>query len=364
MAVNLNELTGPQRKLIRDAFMAAFTAPSLDLLLQDELDRPPLASLVPQSGFEVMLFDLINVSRRNGWTQDLIEAAERGSENSRIKALRQTLETSALADLAGTDSQVRKAAPASGGLERMVRTDSGYADLGLWVERMTAIGRWICRIEYPIDLMMGGGTGVLVAPDLVLTNYHVIEKHEKGQRDPLQIRCRFDFAVGAAPSAPVALTTADWLVDFSCYSSHDPGDKGGPPTDDELDYALLRLASPVGNDAVGTSTRRWLELTAGRTAPGPNAIVFVAQHPGLEPLKLAVGKVLTANANGTRLRYDTNTERGSSGSPCFDVALNPFALHHAGDPDYTKLVADYNQGIPLTRILQRMAARGVKPFWK
>ena len=363
MAIDLNELNGPQRKLVRDAFLAAFTAASLDLFLQDALDKPPLANLVAQANFETMLFELINVSRQNGWTKELIEASEQHSANPRILKLRQTLETSAAADLVGTDSQVRKTAPASGGLERLVRTESGYADLGLWVDRMTAIGRWICRIEYPVDLRTGGGTGVLVASDLVLTNYHVIEKQQRGERDPTQIRCRFDFAVGANPRAPVELAK-DWLVDFSPYSSHDPGDKGGPPAVDELDYALLRLATPIGDDAVGASTRRWLELTAGGAPPGPNAIVFIAQHPGLEPLKLAAGKVLLANANGTRLRYDTNTEKGSSGSPCFDVALNPFALHHGGDPDYTKLVGDYNQGIPLAHILQRMAAQGVKPFWK
>ena len=66
MAVDLNELNGPQRKLVRDAFLAAFTAPSLDKFLQDALNKQPLANLVAPADFDTMLFDLINVSRRNG----------------------------------------------------------------------------------------------------------------------------------------------------------------------------------------------------------------------------------------------------------------------------------------------------------
>jgi hypothetical protein len=71
-----------------------------------------------------------------------------------------------------------------------------------------------------------------------------------------------------------------------------------------------------------------------------------------------------ANGNGTRLRYDTNTEGGSSGSPCLDAKLNLVALHHGGDPDTGRL-AQYNQGIPIDRIVSHLAARRVvPPFWQ
>jgi hypothetical protein len=56
------------------------------------------------------------------------------------------------------------------------------------------------------------------------------------------------------------------------------------------------------------------------------------------------------------VRYRTNTEGGSSGSPVFDQNWQLVALHHAGDPSW---VAKYNEGIPISLILAQLKARGV-----
>ena len=58
------------------------------------------------------------------------------------------------------------------------------------------------------------------------------------------------------------------------------------------------------------------------------------------------------NANGTRIRYATNTLPGSSGSPCFTLDWIPVALHHYGDPSFGG--AKYNQGVPLSAIARRL----------
>ncbi|MBM0104659.1 trypsin-like peptidase domain-containing protein [Steroidobacter sp. S1-65] len=364
MALDLNELSGPQRRIVRDAFLAAFTAQTLDQLLQDELDLQPLATLVPAASFEAMVFNLINLSKREGWTDRLIAAAERTSNNARVRGLRASLETAAIVDVAALEQRVTAVAPASGGLERLVRVDGGFADWGLWIEKMTDIGRRICRIQYPDNLKMAGGTGFLVARDLVLTNYHVIERHAQAQQDPADIACLFDFAVGSAAPVAVKLAAAPkWLVDWSPYSPHDPGDAGGVPDPDHLDYALLRLQRAIGEGNVAGQPRGWIQIDSGRARPAAKSILFIGQHPQLEPLKLAIGAVLEPNGNGTRLLYDTNTERGSSGSPGLDAGLHAVVLHHAGDPDYSRLLGRYNQGIPLDLIVQRMAARGVPKFW-
>lgn len=361
MPPDLNQLNGPQRKVVRDAFVAAFDAASLDILLQD-MGRPPLANLVAQDKFVVMVFRLIVVATQEGWTEQLIAAAEQISGNPRIRILRQTLQATASMDVPSVDVQVNMRSPTSGGLERLVRADGAFADWGLWVARMSDIGGRICRIEFQAGVTMSGGTGFLVAPNLVLTNYHVLEKQESKLLNAADVRVRFDFAVGAQPSATVALAS-DWLVDSSSYSTHDPGDQGGPPDEDHLDYALIRLERAAGEELVNGAARGWIELSEGVSTPKPHSILFVGQHPKLEPLKLAVGAVIDANANSTRLRYDANTESGSSGSPCLDVGLNAVALHHAGDPDYSKLLGDFNQGIPIPLILKRLAKRGVPRFW-
>ena len=78
----------------------------------------------------------------------------------------------------------------------------------------------------------------------------------------------------------------------------------------------------------------------------PPMPILILQHPNTEPLKLAVDTagVLKLYENGTRIRYATNTEPGSSGSPCFDIDWKLIALHHYGDPQYDQ--AQYNQGNP------------------
>jgi V8-like Glu-specific endopeptidase len=76
-------------------------------------------------------------------------------------------------------------------------------------------------------------------------------------------------------------------------------------------------------------------------------------------LKLAVDtkSVLDVNANQTRVRYATNTEAGSSGSPAFDFHWNLVALHHLGDPAYDHPPA-YNQGVPIDKVRGRIVAQG------
>jgi hypothetical protein len=363
MTLDLNDLNGPQRRIVRDALLDAFDFDELRQLLDDELDVR-LEHIVKSSNLETMTFELIRASSRQGWTDRLIRAAQKVSRNARIASLPETLAATEALNLTAVDAAVAttRRAVAEGGLERMVRKE-GFADWGLWVDRMAEIGRRICSIQYPLGVKVGGGTGFLVADDLVLTNYHVIEDHQAANgRDPAQIDCQFDFAVGSAGATTVKLH-ADWLVDHSRYSPFDPGDKGGLPDPDHLDYALLRLQRAAGADVVKGAKRGSILLDGTTAVSSRDDLLFIGQHPGLQPLKLGVGEVLAANGNATRIRYDANTERGSSGSPCLDMQLNVVALHHAGDPDYTKLLGDYNQGIPIARVLERMAGRGVPKFW-
>jgi len=61
----------------------------------------------------------------------------------------------------------------------------------------------------------------------------------------------------------------------------------------------------------------------------------------------------------SRVTYTTNTEGGSSGSPCFSQQLVPVALHHAGDPAYPH-VGRVNEGIPLSTIRKLLRTKGLE----
>ena len=130
------------------------------------------------------------------------------------------------------------------------------------------------------------------------------------------------------------------IVDSSPPSPNDPNLTNGDPSDDELDYALLRLVRDIGNEPAGSGNnpdapvRSWTQLAANSL--NINDPILVLQHPQnpvswkLEPLKLTMGRALDLVGGGRRLRHDANTLPGSSGSPCFSVTLAFVALHHAG----------------------------------
>ena len=76
-------------------------------------------------------------------------------------------------------------------------------------------------------------------------------------------------------------------------------------------------------------------------------------------MKLAMDTqaVIGRNSNGTRIKYRTNTEPGSSGSPCFTMDWDIVALHHYGDPQWQAPL--FNQGVPIQLIRQRIETQGL-----
>lgn len=116
-------------------------------------------------------------------------------------------------------------------------------------------------------------------------------------------------------------------------------------------------SAPKGGE--GGPKRGWLTLPSDAPVFLPKAPLMIAQHPDGKPLKLAIDteSVIGVNINRTRVRYATNTEAGSSGSPVFDLDWKLVALHHLGDPAYDHPAA-YNQGVPIDKIRDRLAKTG------
>ncbi|MGF3021714.1 trypsin-like serine peptidase [Methylobacterium aquaticum] len=244
------------------------------------------------------------------------------------------------------------------GLQRNIRPNLAKLDARLWVERLLALEGQVCRVDIDGN---AAGTGFLVGPDVVLTNWHVVARVKRAAI-PTRVTCLFDYALlesGARGGERVGLH-ADGCVDDRPYApaelTADPASP--PPAADELDYALIRLARPVGAPTATGPGRGWIALPAAPVPLDPQAPLLILQHPDGAPLKLALDteSVIGANANGTRIRYRTNTDPGSSGSPCFSMDWDLAALHHFGDPAWVKPV--FNQGVPADLIRASIEARG------
>ena len=200
-----------------------------------------------------------------------------------------------------------------------------------------------------------------------MTNYHVIERVIEHQgAEPADVTIRFDYkrlSDGTVFNAgmPFPLAT-NWLVASSPPSPFERGRAPAyvPAKPDELDFALLRLGKPAAVDG-----RTWIEIPANPPPLAQGTPLFIVQHPEGAPLKLALDTdaVFGVFDDGLRIRYRTNTKPGSSGSPCFTADWQLVAIHHLGDPTFDPAdKPEYNQGVPIAKIVERLRQEGVFPF--
>lgn len=215
--------------------------------------------------------------------------------------------------------------PADSGLEAIIQKSSALAVATQWREAMRVAESRVCRIG--AGKGNACGTGFLVGPDLVLTNCHVY----RGVKGTAPI-ARFDYT--ATDSAVVDLPIQEPELAVS--------------SEDLLDFALLRLAEPIGKKR-GWFRPKWHEFTR-------DEVQLILQHPDGRPLELGIGRVIAVVASPQpRVTYTTNTEKGSSGSPAFTMDWQLVALHHWG------IGGMNNVGIPMSAIWQKLVVKGFVP---
>ncbi len=216
------------------------------------------------------------------------------------------------------------------------------------------------------------GTGFLIGPDLILTNMHVFDDliSLMGQNEvPKRFQAVFDYEQGHLPKGFEALRNAagykvvgfadpDWLHGSS--PAYDRDGKIDVPTDAEvlelrqrLDYAVVRLTEPVGEQSIpgrGTQARGWFRIGNLTDANyDPDIRIAVPQHPQGFEMKFSFGRITEASRCKTRVRYrEASTSQGSSGAPCIVPDTGIIALHNAAVKPNGVFKA--NQAIRLDRI--------------
>ena len=141
-----------------------------------------------------MIFDIIEDAEMKSWTAELLTGA---------RAARPT--DVGLFQLAQTYA-IEPQTPPIPELERIIRPELGLFDPVPWTANLMALLGRICRVE--ISATPIRGTGFLVAPDLVLTNHHVVQqvvdwqRQQDGETDiqgqtlpPRLLKCRFDHKI-------------------------------------------------------------------------------------------------------------------------------------------------------------------------
>ena len=350
------QLTGTQYDRFSKALRAAFpTLPGLTAMVRFKLDRN-LAEISLGQSLNEVVFQLIQAGEAEGWTAELLAGArEANPGNPQLLAFAQETGLSA-------------ATPA---LEKIISQHSPMFDPVQFRTRLGEIEGQVCRVEVELDDATVFGTGFLVGPGAVITNYHVLETVITGKADASALLWRFDYKLMANEvvnqGTTFELSARDWLIDASPMSLADrSADNNALPATDELDYAIVRLDGTPGNDPVGAKAspnsppRGWIAVGEKPFAFNAQTPLMVLQHPDAAPLKLALemNGIIGLNANRTRVRYTVNTEGGSSGSPCFSTDFQLVAVHHAGDPNFAGHKPTFNQGIPFDAIVALLEQRG------
>ena len=262
--------------------------------------------------------------------------------------------------------------------------------------------RCTCRVVVRQGVRRVRGTGFLIGPRLILTNWHVVQslleplpeaeaaaanlapaeawRAKAGSAAALGVE--FDFTARAAQAGGVTRIPAsmNWFVAASSAqgSEHAEDENTGQPWPEDVavfepfdDFAVLEIAEPAGLD------RRFYDIIA-EEPPLPQGNMVLLHHPGEYSMRLSYGSFnVGAGFAGllggvpptttARVLHNANAIGGSSGGPCLDFDMRPVALHQAGvefngDSDVTDengiplRKAVINIAIPLRRVRQKAGA--------
>ncbi|RYH09187.1 trypsin-like peptidase domain-containing protein [Tropicimonas sp. IMCC6043] len=221
------------------------------------------------------------------------------------------------------------------------------------------VGRAVCKLTCEGISFNGRsgrwrGTGFLVAPNLLLTNNHVINSAEVAR----SARAIFDFyeeSAGRFAATTTFTLNPERLFISSAFS--------------ELDYSFVWIDG-APHESFGT-----IPFWRGSFMARDRANANIVHHPQGQPKRSSIknNQVVDLGKREVLIHYATDTDQGSSGSPVLTDDWRLFALHHAVSealPDEIRTrilnqigrdVTVLNEGIKTSAIaidIDRRAARG------
>jgi Trypsin-like peptidase domain len=232
--------------------------------------------------------------------------------------------------------------------ERIVSTPNFLP--AFFLEMGTLRARCVCKIDTDGVDFQGTrgnwfGTGFLVAPDILLTNHHVINSIDVAR----SAWCIFNFQVGV-DNRPLEAVAVRLEPERLFLTS---------PLGGGLDYTFVAIDASAGRQFGFIPMVR----SAFTVHPGDSANII--QHPegGHKKITLQENEVL--QDTGVVLHYASDTLGGSSGSPVFNNRWELIALHHASKKNDNRIplgsdgsVPDFlNEGIKVSAIASDLESR-------
>lgn len=327
----MKTLTRPELEQIRDALLSGYPSwGDLDQLAAFALDIDLEVEVGKGGGLRTVAFELLKFTQAHGWTEALLRQAVARRPGNPMLADQRRLWCLAPEPFAGRNA----------GYQARVLQHSGLVSVGRWSQRQVESERPVCQILRGKEAV---GTGFLVGPDLVMTNWHVFQAAPgSGNLGASQdYHACFDYRGDGAN----AVADEGVSVGFAANAVRDASHR------EELDYVIVGLRERVGEAPMPDGRQRsWLRL--GTREFEAHEATVVLQHPAGRTMEVSMGAVTGWHREGAVFEHTAETENGSSGSPCFGADWTLLGLHHRVDPQ----TGQRNRGIATSAILQRMGA--------
>jgi len=267
----------------------------------------------------------------------------------------------------------------SGNLHAMTAPEKIWTDPGHLLPALLLARRRLCKIltidnaENPIV-----GSGFLIGPSTIITNFHVVKDQPVTLTDKQDIRIFFDYSLTTGlqhDDGSVHHPQLNWCIAKSATGIV------GPVSDNEfwwndrttrndwlssvadnLDYAIIQLESSPGLQ------RGWYDIRSfGKSASLEGC--WVLHHPGGNDQTVTEGNLhYVKSGNPSRLFHSASTVHGSSGGLMLNSSGLPIGLHYMGlgvdvfNPG-DKVVniprTVVNVAIPLSEIAKDLAQKNV-----
>ncbi len=189
-----------------------------------------------------------------------------------------------------------------------------------WLE----IGMQVAKSVGKVKLPRGSGTGFLLQGGYLMTNQHVLSSAAVVKSSSVQ----FDYEED--PSGKVKSQSIYQLDPDSYVAYPDP-----------LDMAIVRVLPNPNEPPI----ENWGFLELAVTPPPVDEYVTIIQHPMGRPKEVSFDRI--QDVTPPILKYFTDTEAGSSGSPVFNNDWKVVALHHGAN-------RESNQGTLIQAILDQL----------
>jgi len=241
--------------------------------------------------------------------------------------------------------------------------DSVYSN---FVELIRNAKQKVGRIAIKEGIKITGyATGFMVAPKVMLTNWHVFKQIEDVADSEIQFF--YEYNISGNPVTPLC---------FKLDSSH------FYISNKELDYCFVGVEplDTSGKTDLNTIGYIFLDPSLGKLGSEHKEELNIIHHPDGDYMQLSIRENLFIKITPTSIWYETDTAPGSSGSPVFNDQWQVVALHHMGvgkknaqgnyidkngeiipqidgKIDASKVVWEANEGIRISVILKDLIAK-------